>query len=185
MSRWIRMLAPVTALLIVLGAALAALGGQTARADVSAAQAYAPAAPLPVPTATLSSIPGAHDGTAGQTGQADTGQEAIDDPENGTTAERTAGEEAAQAAHEAAEAAALAPLAMIRAQQARAAALAVNPGATIVRVELGDENGRLIYSVDLTGGAEVKVNARTGAMIGTDHAGSDQEQSGPQEEAAP
>jgi uncharacterized membrane protein YkoI len=55
----------------------------------------------------------------------------------------------------------------ITVDQAQAAALAVHPG-TVIKTELDDENGQLIYSVEFDGGVDVKVDAMTGAVLGTD-----------------
>lgn len=52
--------------------------------------------------------------------------------------------------------------------QARATALAANPGLTTVKVELSDENDTLVYSVELSNGADVKVDAHTGTVVSTD-----------------
>ncbi len=59
----------------------------------------------------------------------------------------------------------------ITAQQAQAAALAANPGATATSVGLDDENGCLVYGVQLSNGADVKVDAGNGAVLHTDAAG--------------
>jgi len=69
---------------------------------------------------------------------------------------------------EADEAAALAGLATITPEQAKAAALEANPGATVVKVELDDENGALVYSVELSNGLDVKVDAGSGAVLYVD-----------------
>ena len=71
---------------------------------------------------------------------------------------------------EAADAAALAGLAKITVEQAQAAALAANPGTTVVKAELGDENGSLVYSVELSNGSDVKVDAGNGAILATEAA---------------
>lgn len=69
---------------------------------------------------------------------------------------------------ESAEAAALAARARITIEQAKAAALAANPDATVVKAGLDNENGVLVYSVELSTGADVKVAAGTGAILHTD-----------------
>ena len=70
---------------------------------------------------------------------------------------------------EADEAKALEGLATISASDAEQAALAANPGATVNSSELGNENGSVVYEVDLTdaNGAdlEVKVDAGNGAVL--------------------
>jgi len=75
---------------------------------------------------------------------------------------------------EADEAAALQGKATISAADAEAAALAANPGATVVKSELDNENGALVYSVELDNGADVKVDAGNGAILFTD-SGADNE----------
>ena len=68
---------------------------------------------------------------------------------------------------EANESAALQGKATITAADAEAAALAANPGATVVKTELDNENGALVYSVELSNGADVKVDAGTGGILFT------------------
>jgi uncharacterized membrane protein YkoI len=63
------------------------------------------------------------------------------------------------------EAAALASMATITVDQAKAAALAANPGTTVVKAELDNENGVLVYSVELSNGFDVKVDAGNGAIL--------------------
>jgi len=74
---------------------------------------------------------------------------------------------------EADEAKALEPLATITADQARDAALAAVPG-TVGKVELDNENGAVVYSVEVTDGSgsniDVKVDAGNGAVV---HQGAD------------
>lgn len=55
----------------------------------------------------------------------------------------------------------------ITADQAKTAALAAHPG-TVLSTSMDDENGKLIYSVEFDGGASVKVDALTGAVLGTE-----------------
>jgi len=69
---------------------------------------------------------------------------------------------------EADEAAALAGQAKISVEQAKSAALAANPGASVVKAELDNENGALVYSIELSTGADVKVDAGNGAILHTD-----------------
>ena len=76
---------------------------------------------------------------------------------------------------EADESAALAGQATLTSDQAQAAALAANPGATVVKVELDNENGKLVYSVELSNGSDVKVDAGNGAILYTDTAGNNEE----------
>ncbi len=76
---------------------------------------------------------------------------------------------------EADEAAALQTKATITSAQVEAAALAANPGATVVKTELDNENGALVYSVELNNGLEVKVDAGNGTILHTEQANVDQE----------
>ena len=68
-----------------------------------------------------------------------------------------------------AESAALASQSKISADQANAAALARFPGATVKKTELDNENGKVVYSVQLTDsagtGQDVKVDATTGTVV--------------------
>lgn len=66
------------------------------------------------------------------------------------------------------EAAALQGKATISVADAEAAALAANPGATVVQTELDNENGVLVYSVELSGGLDVKVDAGNGQILYTE-----------------
>jgi len=76
---------------------------------------------------------------------------------------------------EADEAAALQGKATISAADAEAAALAANPGATVVKTELDNENGVLVYSVELSSGMDVKVDAGNGSVLYTEQGGEDNE----------
>ena len=55
----------------------------------------------------------------------------------------------------------------ITAEQAQAAAEAYLNAGTATQVELDDEDGQLVYSVEF-GGTEVKVDAMTGAVLGVE-----------------
>jgi uncharacterized membrane protein YkoI len=78
---------------------------------------------------------------------------------------------------EQAEAAKLAPFAKIDANQATAAALAKVPG-TVMRTALDNENGNLVYSVEIRLASnevrDVKVDAGNGAVLQADAGGEDQ-----------
>jgi uncharacterized membrane protein YkoI len=76
---------------------------------------------------------------------------------------------------EADEATALQGKAAINADAAKAAAEAANPGTTAVKVELDNENGVLVYSVELDSGLDVKVDAGNGKVVHTEQAGEDDE----------
>jgi len=72
------------------------------------------------------------------------------------------------------EAAALQSQTKISAAQAEAAALAANPGTKVVKSELDNENGALVYSVQLNNGLDVKVDAGNGQVLHSEQAGADQ-----------
>jgi uncharacterized membrane protein YkoI len=76
---------------------------------------------------------------------------------------------------EASEAAALASQAKISLEQAKAAALAANPGTSVVKAELDNENGALVYSVELSNGSDVKVDAGNAAILHTETGGDTQD----------
>ncbi len=59
----------------------------------------------------------------------------------------------------------LSSLAKIRADQAMAAAQAAFPGAAVKKVELDNENGYLVYSLELSNGGEVLVDAGNGLVL--------------------
>ena len=84
--------------------------------------------------------------------------------------------------NEAAETAALAALAKLSEADARSAALAKFPGATVTKAVLGDENGSIVWEIQLTDSSnvaqEVKVDAGNGAILATEAAGADNEKSG-------
>jgi uncharacterized membrane protein YkoI len=85
------------------------------------------------------------------------------------------GSEAAEpAGNEANESAALQGKAAISAAEAESAVLAANPGASVVKTELDDENGTVVYSVELSNGADVKVDAANGTILTTE-SGADSE----------
>jgi uncharacterized membrane protein YkoI len=72
---------------------------------------------------------------------------------------------------EANETAALAGQAKISVDQAKAAVLAANPGTTVVKAGLDNENGALVYSVELSNGSDVKVDAGNGVILYMDTSG--------------
>lgn len=55
----------------------------------------------------------------------------------------------------------------ITAEEAQTAALAVH-SSTVLKTELDDENGQLVYSVEFDGGVDVKVDAMTGLVLSTE-----------------
>jgi len=87
---------------------------------------------------------------------------------------------------EAAETAALAALAKISEADARNAALAKFPGGTIQKTTLQDENGSVVWAVELTDAnktaQEVKIDAGNGAILATEAGDADAEKSGGKED---
>jgi hypothetical protein len=69
----------------------------------------------------------------------------------------------------------LAALAKITAEQAMAAAQAAYPGSKVQKVELENENGCLVFCVNLSNGLEVKVDAGTAAVLQHEQEGSEDE----------
>jgi uncharacterized iron-regulated membrane protein len=69
----------------------------------------------------------------------------------------------------------LAALAKITAEQAMAAAQAAYPGSKAQKVTLENENGCLVFCVDLSNGLEVKVDAGNGAVLGHEQGDSEEE----------
>jgi uncharacterized membrane protein YkoI len=76
---------------------------------------------------------------------------------------------------EADEAVALQGMAIISSDKAKAVAEAANSGSTAFEVELDNENGVLVYSVELSNGLEVKVDAGNGAILHTEQDDADEE----------
>ena len=76
---------------------------------------------------------------------------------------------------EADEVAALQGKTGITAEEAKAAALTANPGTTVSKVELDNENGVLVYSVQLDNGLDVKIDAGNSAILHTEQADNDNE----------
>jgi uncharacterized membrane protein YkoI len=56
----------------------------------------------------------------------------------------------------------------VTSDEARAAAETGNPGTKALEVELEDENGTLVYEVELDNGLEVMVDAANGNILGTE-----------------
>ena len=83
---------------------------------------------------------------------------------------------------EAEDAAAFQRFAKVTANEAEAAAIAANLGATVVETELDNENGVLVYSVELSNGNDVKVDAGNGQILHTESDDvDDEDESGEQE----
>jgi hypothetical protein len=66
------------------------------------------------------------------------------------------------------------PQVTITPEQAKAAALAANPGATAVEVDLDRENGAQVYEVKLDNGLEMKVDAGNGAILSIEQEDADE-----------
>ena len=66
------------------------------------------------------------------------------------------------------ETSALQAKATISAADAEATALAANPNSNVVETELDNENGVLVYSVELDNGTEVKIDAGNGQILHTE-----------------
>jgi uncharacterized membrane protein YkoI len=69
---------------------------------------------------------------------------------------------------EANESAALAGLATITPEQAKNSALNAYPGATVIKVKLDNENGAVVYSVELDNGLDVKIDTGNGDVLYSD-----------------
>ena len=67
------------------------------------------------------------------------------------------------------EAAALAGMATVTPEQAKAAALKAYPGTTVVEVELENENGAVVYEVELSNGMDVIVDPGNGMVLYIEH----------------
>jgi len=65
----------------------------------------------------------------------------------------------------------LSTLAKIKADRAMAAAQAAFPGTAVKKMELDNENGCLVYSVVLSNGMDVKVDAGNGKVVHQEPAG--------------
>lgn len=80
---------------------------------------------------------------------------------------------------DAAESAALAALAKISEADARAAALTQFPGATVQKASLEDENGSVVWSIELTDAnkvaQDVKVDAGNGTILAVEAGGDESE----------
>jgi hypothetical protein len=58
-------------------------------------------------------------------------------------------------------------------EEARNIVLEANPGATVRDVELESKNGVIAYEIKLSNGAEIGVDAATGAILGAEQADDD------------
>jgi hypothetical protein len=74
------------------------------------------------------------------------------------------------------EAAALSSLATISSDEAKGAAEAAYPGATALKVTLSNENWSLVYSVEMSNGLDVKVDAGNATVLQADQAGGENQE---------
>jgi len=125
--------------------------------------AQTPANNTPLQAAVLSS-------NAGSTGDNINGPDLdnVEEQQPQYTGSITVDESQYEGMSEADEAAALQAKATISAADAEAAALAANSGTTVVKTELDNENGVLVYSVELSNGMDVKVDAGNGKILHTE-----------------
>ena len=168
------------------GAAIAQTGGSApapTKSTVPTTKTVQPGAPAPADTDTVQEESGADDATeanepagANEPNEANKANEAIEVEDESPSytssivAPHPADDGSETADDEAAEAAALADLATITADQAQAAALAAVPG-TVIQVELDNENGSVVYSVEVDTGngiIDVKVDAGNGTVLHQD-----------------
>jgi uncharacterized membrane protein YkoI len=116
------------------------------------------------------------------TPQAPAGAKELDTQEPSYTGSVQAPKETGAEQSEAAESAALAALAKISEADARNAAVAKFPGATIQKATLEDENGNVVWAVELTdankAAQEVKVDAGNAAILAVEAGGADNEKGG-------
>jgi len=97
---------------------------------------------------------------------ADDGEEAVG-PDTDNVEEQVGDQNEADAGEEADEESVPTGTPAISAEDAQTAAMSAYTG-TIVQTELDDENGQLVYSVEFDGGVDVKVDAMTGEVLGTE-----------------
>jgi uncharacterized membrane protein YkoI len=100
-------------------------------------------------------------------------QNEVDEKEPQYTGSIAVDESQYEGLSEADEAAALQAIATVSSAEAEAAALAANPGTSVVKTELDVENGFLVYSVELSNGMDVKVDAGNAEILCTEQADSD------------
>ena len=153
------------------GLALAQGGGATSGPPAAAQTAPDRPEPGDVPDRAGARDDGLAPGTASVQVPGDRGADERSEKAEAPGVEQEEGTEANEAAEgraEAAEAAKLAPLAKIDRAQAEQAALAKVPG-TATGAELGDENGNLVWEIDVTAKDgtqhEVKVDAGNGTVL--------------------
>ena len=129
-----------------------------------------------------SASPTAPQAPKGATGATGAKELDLDTQEPSYTGSVQAPKETGTEQSEAAESAALAALAKISETDARNAALTKFPGATIQKATLEDENGNVVWAVELTdankAAQEVKVDAGNAAILAVEAGGADNEKGG-------
>ena len=149
------------------GAGIASAVSTTTSAPIAT---IAPAAPAPAAD-TNAADPAGNEGN--EADEPNGGNDQQDADETAISGSVTAPAESTGTEDHAAEDAALAKLATITPDQASAAALVAVPG-TVGDVKLKDEDGFVVYSVDVTtatGDVEVVVDAGNGAILGQEAGG--------------
>jgi uncharacterized membrane protein YkoI len=150
-----------------------ATDGQAAQAAkailINDAQQEVPQAqqPTPVPEADDANEPAETDQDAEVNDATEVGQDA-GEQESVITGSIPAPAESATEQDDAAEQAALQGLATLSPEQATAAAIAANPGTTATKVELGNENGFVVYDIKLDNGLDIMVDAGDGKVLYTE-----------------
>ncbi len=142
-----------------------ALTGMFFLGSLAVSPVFAQTQPNPTPTQAVVQSP--------NNSSAEDNIDQVDEQQPQYTGSITVDEAQYQGVSEADEAAALQSKATISAADAEQTALAANPGTTVVKTELDNENGVLVYSVELGNGMDVKVDAGNGKVLHTEPAGND------------
>lgn len=149
---------------LALGVSTAALGGGGAALAVAGSGGSSPDPGELAPNRSSVTVPNAPDLNEPNEGQETPGTEG---PE-GAEAPESAASEKAKDTSEAAETAQLAKVAKVDEAQAKSAALSKVPG-TVQKAELGDENGNVVWEVEVKGDDgkthEVKVDAGNATVL--------------------
>ena len=173
---------PRSRLTAVLGTAVA-VGGVTAGIALGQSGGTAPITSSPTTAQSGIEKPDANEKTGPETGREDgeqgglaPGASSVQAPNTPDSEKSGEGSEAAEDAAEKAEAAELAALATVDQGAAEKAALAKVPG-TVGHSELGNENGNVVWQVEViaTGGGEheVTIDAGNGALLLSQEDGED------------
>lgn len=149
---------------LAVGASAAALGGGGAALAVAGSGGNSPDPGELTPNSSSITVPNTPDPNEPNEAQETPGKEG---PE-GAEAPESAASEKAEDASEAAEAAQLAKVAKVDESQAKSAALSKVPG-TAQKAELGNENGNVVWEVEVKGDDgkthEVKVDAGNASVL--------------------